>query len=165
MDEIEIFISYAEKDWSLVKELVERLQKLKKYVPSLYIWDRVNDISEQNLEQAIYRHIENAKIILLLVSPRLLKSKTYELSLIEAKRRSGTARIMPILLRPTDWSRTFFADIQPLPTNHKPISLWRPPNWAYYETVDEIENVVEEFLKENRKKDEETHSEWWMSFL
>lgn len=41
------------------------------------------------------------------------------------RQEAGEARVVPILVRPMDWTGAPFAHLQALPTDAKPITSWR----------------------------------------
>src|SRR5262249_52952083 len=68
---------------------------------------------------------------------------------IEMKRamerhQAGEARVIPVILRPTDWEGTPFKQLQALPTNAKPVSRWSDWDEALLVVAKEIRKVVEE---------------------
>lgn len=140
--EVEIFLSYAHEDRDLAQELLRRLYVLKQEDLPVYIWSADNIIAGQEWKQAIREHLERAQIILPLVSPAFLTSN-YELSLIKEKQKAGTTLVIPIILRPTDWSKTSFAKLEPLPAKGKPLSTWISRDLAYLEIVNKIGKAIE----------------------
>lgn len=57
------------------------------------------------------------------------------------------ARVIPIILKPTDWSDAPFAKLQGLPKNVKPITTWQDQDEAFLNVVQGIRRVVEEMAK------------------
>ncbi len=55
-----------------------------------------------------------------------------------------TARVIPILLRPTDWQGLPFAKLQALPTNARPVTSWRNRDAAFLDVVLGIRAVIGE---------------------
>lgn len=154
--EVEIFLSYSQRDKVLAKELRANLRLLEDKNPSIYIWSTDNLIPGTDWEQAVREHLESAQIILLLVSPAFLASN--ELSLIkeklEQKQEAGTALVLPIIVRRTFLRGTFLADLKPLPIDGKPLCTWRSRDLAYLEIVDEIKAAIES-LKSPAQVDDE----------
>src|SRR5947209_7459408 len=96
-----IFVSYARQDEDLVEELKKQLSSLE--VP---LWYDQDILLGTNWEKAIHQSLNEAAIILLLVSPNFMASD-YCLN-IEAKRalerhRAGQAQVIPVLLHSVDW--------------------------------------------------------------
>jgi TIR domain len=92
-------------------------------------------------------HLESAELILLLVSPDFLASDyCYDVELKRALKRheAGTARVIPIILRPVDWHSAPFGKLQALPTDGREISTWRVRDQAYKDVVEGIRRAVRE---------------------
>jgi len=97
--------------------------------------------------EAIERNLDTAHIILLLVSPDFLASPyCFE---VEAQRalqrhRAGTARVIPVLLRPTDWEAAPFAKLQAVPSKAKPVVSWSNREAAFADVARHIRLACEE---------------------
>lgn len=123
---VEIFFSYAHEDWQLMdsvrRQLVvhERLGRIAKWhdrmIPAGDDWrNRIDD------------RIRCADVILLFMSPDFLASRyCYEVEgkIALQRLREGSARIIPVVLRPCDWVVTPFGTLQGLPTDGIPITQW-----------------------------------------
>ncbi len=147
---INIFYSYAPKDEELRAELAKRLKLMKRQglIDDFY----AGDISAGSAErEEASKHLEAADIILLLVSPDFIDSDyLYEQEMERAmeRKRTGKARVIPILLISIDWENTPFSGLVPLPRNRKPISTWKDRDQALYEVATEIRRVVKELRTE-----------------
>src|SRR6185436_6857605 len=76
----------------------------------------------------IDENLESAQIVLLLISAAFLSSDyCYGIEMKRAleKHDSGKARVIPIILRPVDWSGAPFAKLQALPKDAKPVTKWK----------------------------------------
>jgi TIR domain len=96
----------------------------------------------------IDKHLESASIILLLVSPDFLASDyCYDIEMKRAMERHdrGEARVIPIFLRPCDWTGAPFGKLQGLPTDAKPItsSRWSSHDEAFTIVARGIRAAVE----------------------
>jgi hypothetical protein len=94
----------------------------------------------------IKAHLESARIILLLISPRFMASEyCYDKEMQRAMERhkAGTARVIPIILKPTDWKDTPFSKLQALPKDAKPITTWNNQDEAFLNVVQGIRQAVE----------------------
>ncbi len=68
-----------------------------------------------------------------------------ELERAIAKHKAGTARAIPVVLRPTDnWKSTPFGGLQALPTNGKPINKWSNKDEAWADVTRGIREAAEE---------------------
>ena len=63
----------------------------------------------------------------------------------------GEARVIPIILRPTDWRETPFDKLQALPTNDKPITKWSNRDDAFLDVVKGIREAVETLILQKSK--------------
>ena len=57
------------------------------------------------------------------------------------------ARVIPIILKPVDWSGATFGKLQALPKNAKPITTWSNRDEAFLNVAQGIRRVVEEIAK------------------
>jgi hypothetical protein len=104
-------------------------------------------------EQEIETHLHYAHIILLLISPDFLHSDyCYSKEMIYAIKRhqKKDARVIPVLLRPVDWTNTPFSVLQMLPSNTQPITTWPDRDVAFEDVAKGIRQVVNELLFPNR---------------
>ena len=143
---IQIYISYAEKDEELEEELVTHLTLLKRqHIISTWHSRQIGLGREKDKE--FDSHIDTAQIILLLVSPRFMASNyCYEQEMTRAMQRhtNGQARVIPILLRHTDWKNAPFSNLQGLPRNGKPVVSWTDRDQAWSMIASEIRRLCDE---------------------
>src|SRR5258708_35809743 len=124
---IRVFISYAHEDTLLRLELDKHLSILQQQ-GLIQEWHDNNISAGTEWEHEINSHLDTAQIILLLVSANFLSSQycsSIELKRALQKHREGSARLIPILLRPVDWQGTPFSHLQVLPAMSKPVSSWK----------------------------------------
>jgi hypothetical protein len=144
---IKVFLSYAHRDEEFQKELDEHLGALKRENLIDAWWDH-RILPGSDWSEEIARHLEEAKLILLLVSSAFLNSTyCYEEEMRRAIERheAGTARVVWIYLRPCHWKPAPFAKLQGLPTGMKPIASWTTRNrrdLAWAEVVDRIHLII-----------------------
>jgi hypothetical protein len=154
--EVQIFLSYAHRDEPLAQELLKHLQLLKRQ-SMVTIWSTNNIYPGQAYTQAIHNHLSSAQLILLLISPDFLSSEdTYDVSLQAMTRhRTGETRVIPILLRPTDWKVAPFGRLAPLPTNGRPLTTWTNRDLAYLDIVEAIRETMKDLSSSTNKKNDE----------
>ncbi|MFG6107047.1 TIR domain-containing protein [Leptothoe sp. EHU-05/26/07-4] len=140
-----VFISYSHKDEGLKEELeihLSALTRQKKIKP----WqDRAIEAGTE-WDDAIKSELEVAQIILLLVTPRFMASNyIHDIELAQAMERhkAGTARVIPIILKPVDFKGTPFEKLQALPKDAKPVTRWDDQDEAFLDVVQGIRRVVE----------------------
>jgi hypothetical protein len=126
---VEIFFCYAHEDKKYLKKLKKHLTPLQRE-NLIRIWHDVNISPGAEWEEEIYKHLNMAHIILLLISPDFMASEycySKEMLRAMARHNQGEAQVIPILLRPTHWKGAPFGKLQALPTNAKPIT---DPSWV-----------------------------------
>lgn len=142
---IKVFLSYSSKDQTLVDQFTAHLTALK-WQGVIQSWNDHQIEAGAEWEKAIASYLDSADIILLLLSSDFLAS---EYSLDEAHRalrrnESGQARVIPVLLRPIDFSATPFAKLQAAPSSGKPITLWENRDEAFVVVIRDILKAVKE---------------------
>lgn len=143
---IKIFISYSHKDSELKKQLVNHLTPLVR-LNLIEIWhDRM---ISPGIEWAVAIHekIESAQIIILAISIDFINSEyCYGIEMRRAIERhaNGSARVIPIVLRSTNWQNLPFGKLQALPEGGKPVVTYRHHDAAFTEIAKAIGDVVDE---------------------
>ena len=143
---IKLFFSYAHKDEPLRGELAKHLTLLKRQNIITDWYDR-NITAGTDWAQAIDDNLNTADIILLLISANFLASNyCYDKEMTRALERhnQGTARVIPIILRPCDWHSAPFGKLQALPKDAKPITQWSDQDAAFTNIAQGIRKAVEE---------------------
>ena len=137
---IEVFISYSHKDQIFREELEIHLSNLKRQ-NIISSWYDGNISPGSEWEPQIMDHLTSAQIILLLISADFIHSDfCYSIEMKQAidRHNVGEARIIPILLRPTDWQGAPFDKLQMLPTGAKAVTKWRRRDDAFPDIVQGI---------------------------
>jgi predicted ATPase len=144
---LEIFCVYAQSDVSLLFQELEVHLSLLRRQGLVSLWHERLVAPGTDWKQAIDSHLEQASLILLLVSPAFLASDyCYEVELQRALQRQQAhlARVIPILLRPCEWNQTPLATLQCLPQDGKPMSMRRKRDAAWKSIAEDIRQAVEE---------------------
>jgi hypothetical protein len=143
---LEILCCYAQRDQSLLFELKTRLVSIQRVQPSIF-WHDINIDLGSEWEQEMIRHVNSAHIIFLLVSPDFLSShfcssKGFAQAL--ERQKKGEAQVIPIILRPVDWTETPLAQLQVLPKDAQPVVSSHRQNrdQAFSSLAIEIREVV-----------------------
>ncbi|MBA2678676.1 MAG: N-6 DNA methylase [Ktedonobacteraceae bacterium] len=143
---LELFYSYAPEDEALRAQLETHLTLLKRQ-NLIRGWHHRAILAGQDWQQEIDSHLRSAHIILLLVSPAFIASDyCYGTEMIQAMERhaSGSAHVIPLLLRPCDWEATPFGKLQALPKSAKPVTLWSNRDAAFTDIVKGLRAVIAE---------------------
>jgi hypothetical protein len=149
---IKIFFCYAHKDKRLLNELRKRLRPLE-HQGLIDMWHDANISAGAEWERAISEQLNDAQIILLLVSPDFMDS-TYcygiEMKRAVERHEHGEACVIPVILRPVYWQGAPFSKLQPLPTEGKPVvsPSWHNQGAALFNVAEGIRVVVEEMTKQ-----------------
>src|SRR5436309_1815128 len=146
---IEVFISYSHQDQALRQKLDNHLANLKrqKIITSWYDGDIKPG---EDLQPQIIEHLNKAQIILLLVSADFMASDfCYSIELKEAIARhdANQARVIPILLRPTDWQGAPFSKLKMLPTDAKAVTRWPTLDDAFVDVLKGIRAAIDDLTR------------------
>ncbi|HEY9824683.1 MAG TPA: TIR domain-containing protein [Stenomitos sp.] len=148
-DPLNVFISYSHKDDELRVALETQLANLKRQKKITAWTDRAIE-GGQEWETHIKQQLESAQIILLLISPDFMASDyCYDIEMQRAITRhdEGTARVIPVILRPCDWKDSPFSKLQALPKEAKPITTWSDRDSAFLDVVQGIRRAVDSLSK------------------
>jgi TIR domain len=142
---IEVFISYSHKDEALREQLGTHLSLLRRQ-GIIDEWHDRRIGAGQEWAGAIDDHLNNAAVILLLVSADFLASDyCYDVEMTRALQRhdSGDACVIPVILRSVDWRGAPFARLQALPKDAKPVKAWSDEDEAFTDVASGIRKAVE----------------------
>ncbi|MEM9007435.1 MAG: tetratricopeptide repeat protein [Cyanobacteria bacterium P01_F01_bin.86] len=142
---LSVFISYSHRDEDYKDDLVVHLASLKRQGKILAWQDRDIEAGAE-WDAEIKPQLESAEIILLLITPRFLASDyCYDLEMQRAVQRheEGTARVIPIIVKPCDWQGTPFSKLQVVPKDAKPVTKWDDQDDAFLNVVQSIRRAVE----------------------
>jgi hypothetical protein len=141
--QIRVFILLAQEDRAPVQQLEKHLTLLKRE-GLITAAHRGQVPAGAELGEEIQRQIAEADIVLLLVSIDFLAFNLQEMEQALERRRAGSSRVIPILIRPCEWQAAPFANLQPLPRDMRPVSEWPSQDQAWTEIAQEIRQVVEQ---------------------
>lgn len=139
-----LFISYSHKDEALRDELEVHLAMLKRE-GTIDVWHDRRITAGDEFDSEINASLETADVILLLVSPDFLASRyCFDVEVRRAMQRheQGSARIIPIILRPSDWKNGPFAKLQAAPKDAKAVTKWPDRDEAFLDVVQQIRIAV-----------------------
>jgi O-acetyl-ADP-ribose deacetylase (regulator of RNase III) len=140
-----VFVSYARKDEGLLEKLRDHLGGLRTggYIKD---WTDGQITPGQEWEPEIIRRLDEADIILLLVTSAFLGSEfigRVELAGALDRHRRGEAVVIPVILKPADWQSTDLAGLQALPKGAKAVSSWSDKDAAYVDIAHGIRRAVD----------------------
>jgi len=146
---LEVFISYSHRDEALREELGKHLSALRRENVIGFWHDRMIDAGAEWRDE-IDRRLEQAGIILLLVSPDFIASEyCYNIETKRALERHGVgeAVVIPVVLRPVDWLNTPLGELQSLPRDNRAVTLWDNQDAAFVEIAKGIRQAVEQLMR------------------
>lgn len=117
----EVFLCYAPEDRDLMHKLRSQLHILQ-LQGHINIHDNQDIVAGLDRQAEIDKRIQQAAIILLLVSPSFITSSDCYAQMKQALKRRGQAKVIPILLKAIDLEGTPLEKIQGFPRNRKPIA-------------------------------------------
>src|SRR5436853_767894 len=141
---LKLFYSYAHKDERWRKRIETHLSMLQRqgYIAS---WHDRNITAGATWASDIDTHLTTSDIILLLISPDFIASEyCYSVEMMRAMERheAGEARVIPIILRPTDWKSLPLDKLQALPTNGRPVTKWSSRDEALLDVARGIKETI-----------------------
>ena len=150
---VKVFVSYSHEDLDYLQELraalspLERLQKLK-------IWDDRDINAGLDWEKEIFRELEEADIVLCMVSADFINSDfcySKELAAALEAHRAGKKEVVPIRLRECHWGGLEIAKLQGIPTSNWICADTSKKDKLWTEVARHLEPVVAK-VKEQKVK-------------
>ncbi len=144
-----LFISYAHEDESYRRDFEKHLAVLKRdgWVEDWH--DRMIKAG-QDWAKEINTILDRSHIIVFLISPDFMASSycnEVEVKRAMQRHEMGTARVIPVLIRPSDWRSAPFAKLQVIPTDTLPISEWKGKDAAFADVITHLRNVCGELAE------------------
>jgi hypothetical protein len=96
---------------------------------------------------AINKNLEEAGVILLLVSADFLASRycrDVEVKRAMERHEAGTARVIPVILRSVDWHTAPFGKLEALPRDGKAVTSWKNRDEAFTDVARGIREAVKD---------------------
>jgi len=143
---VRLFYSYAHKDEALRNELETHLKLLQRTGVISEWHDRKIEPGD-DWKKSIDENLENADIILLLVSADFIASDyCYEKEMKRALERQDAreATVIAVVVRDVNWKKAPFAKLQALPKDAKAVTMWADRDSAWRDVSEGIERVAEQ---------------------
>lgn len=139
-----IFISYSHKDENHRKDLGTHLASLERQ-GKVTIWhDRVIKAGD-DWKGEIHQNLEDSDIVLLLISSDFIASNyCFDVEMTRALElhRTGSAVVIPIILRHCSWKELEFSKLQATPKDAKPVSQWEDKDEAWLDVIESIKGKL-----------------------
>ncbi|MBN3951225.1 MAG: TIR domain-containing protein [Nostoc sp. NMS7] len=144
-----VFFSYSHRDETLRDELEVHLTMLKRQ-GFIETWHDRRITAGEEFDKSISKNLEEADIILLLVSSDFLASNyCYGIEMQRAmeKHEQRESHIIPVILRSCDWRSAPFGKLLVTPTDGKPITKFPNQDDAFLEVVNAPSGNTESTLQ------------------
>lgn len=151
--DIQVFVSYAHKDDNLRSELDKHLTLLKRK-GIVDVWYDRKILPGTDFGAEIDSRLSGSQLVLFLVSPDFLASGyCYEKEMARAMQmhQAGSARVIPVILRPVDWKDAPFGKLLALPKDGKPVTKWANRDSALLDVTEGIKSAINGLAKEWEK--------------
>jgi hypothetical protein len=147
---LNLFVSYAHKDEDLRDQLATHLKLLERQ-GVISSWHDRKISPGTDWAKDIDENLRTADIVLLLISSDFLASDycyDEELQQALANHKNGRTRVVPVVLRPCDWTSAPFGNLQALPIAHgagaKPVTIWDDRDEAFLAIAQGIRRVAQD---------------------
>ncbi|MEM1150730.1 MAG: toll/interleukin-1 receptor domain-containing protein [Pseudomonadota bacterium] len=140
-----LFFSYSHKDETLRDQFEVHLAMLKRE-GLIEAWHDRRIVAGSELDFAIRAELDRADIVLFLVSPDFLASDycyAEEAGRALERHGEGSARVIPVILRPCEWHRAPFGKLLATPTDGRPITKWPDRDDAFLDVTRAIRHAIE----------------------
>lgn len=141
---VRVFISYSSADARFKDELITRLKPMQESAGLIQCWHDRYITPGEDWDGVIRTELEQADVILLLVSAKFLFSdyiRGVEVQKAVARAADGEAKLIPIVLENCGWKHEIFGKFNALPRKGKPIRDTNPQRNAWYEVEEELRTV------------------------
>lgn len=138
------FISYSHKDESYRSELDKHLALLKRQ-QLIDVWSDHCIRPGEAFDPAIASALQAADLVLLLVSADFMHSDyCFGIEMQQAMKRQedGTATVVPIIVRPCDWTSAPFGRLKAVPTDGKAVTKWTSLDDAFLDVVQHLRKML-----------------------
>ena len=123
---LSVFCVAAPADEELLVHWETALLPLIEHAHLISCWSERHLDAGVNAEQERVRHLDQADLVLLLLSPDFFASQMCLEVMQRVLRRLNdkTVQVIPLLLRPVHWQATELGTLTPLPANGIPVVQW-----------------------------------------
>jgi len=144
MSKPKLFISYSRKDAEYLDEFKSHISSLLRN-EQIELWTDTEIIPGKVWEDTLKKQLEESDIIIFLVSPDFIASDfIYDVEILKAIERheKGQLIIVPIIIRPCDFTSLPISKFQALPRNAQPISKWADKDEAWLDALTGLKRVL-----------------------
>ena len=151
IEPLQVFFCYSHKDEELRDELEKHLSLLKRE-GLISGWHDRKIGPGNEVDPEIDEKLSSSQIVLLLISPDFMDSNyCYDVEMDKALELHHThaARVIPIILRPTDWETAPFGSLLALPKDGEPVTSgkWDSQDEAFLDVAKGIRYAIRDITK------------------
>ncbi|MBN8214062.1 MAG: TIR domain-containing protein [Xanthomonadales bacterium] len=148
-----IVVSYSHRDESLRSEMVAALSPAIR-AGELDIWSDHKIVPGADIDSEIMEQLKEADAVVLLVSNDFIASEycfKTELEVALDRHSNGRATVLPIVVRPTDFTGMPFARLKMLPEDAKAVTIWTNRDEAWLNVARGIRSAIAALPKNEEK--------------
>lgn len=141
--QLRVVCAFAEENQKQYQQFRRHLKVFERQ-GIISVWGTGEFSLAEPMEAVTMRRLEEADIIILLISPDFLASDyLHDEVLARALRRQGTGdvRVVPILIKPVDVKGSVLGTFSLLPSDGRPVSNWPDADEAYFEIISDLRGV------------------------
>ena len=142
---ISVFISYSHKD-ERYRESLEAHMSILSRQGKVSTWHDRRINPGQEWENQIDEHIKKSDLILLLISSDFIASEycfSKELSIAIENHEAQKSVVIPVIVRPSEWSDAPFSKLQGVPKDARAVTTWENEDEAWLDVVKGIKKAIE----------------------
>ena len=142
---IRVFCSYSHEDKQYLSDLKKHVTELERQ-KLISVWTDQEIIPGGQFEKEIAENLDSCDLFICLVSSSFLASRyciEKELQKALDRHADGTIKILPIIVRPSDWLNSELKDLKAVPTDGKAISTWQNTDSAYLDVVSSVYVILQ----------------------
>jgi internalin A len=146
---LSLFISYSHEDERFRDELRGALTAYER-MGQLTIWDDTKIVPGQKWEPELLGKLEQAEIIVLLLSNDFISSDycyLKEMAIARERDKAGVCAIVPIVVRACQYTKLELGDIQAILPGGKPIKQHKDRDAAWLEVTKQLDRVIPSVYK------------------
>lgn len=150
---IHVFYSYSHKDEAHREALETHLTMLRRD-GLIKEWSDRKIVPGEEIDHQVDANLKKADLILLLVSPDFLASDycwDKEMKYALDRHESGSAYVVPIIVRPGEWKSALFAKVKALPKDAKPVTTWDNADLAWLDVARGIRETVQKINSDQKR--------------
>lgn len=139
-----VYLCYTSHDEQFAKELEAHVAILFKE-QRVDLWQHRRVEPGADWQKSILASVDSASIVILLLSADLLASDGMPGVAVDRaihRHNSGSARVVPVLVRACDWKATSLGTLQALPRNDRPVASWDSRDDAWVTIVHELRAIL-----------------------